>query len=266
MSTKLIRPYDLALAIATAADLGDADKIGREFIRKLFNNRSVNSAVTLNTKYRKEIRNHQRIDNETKEYLLRNTIVMPQWARVKRDAINKQAADSSIDRHIVLNDEMEYVDKSIEVLRSIPYSTMHAVAVAIGLLTGRKFSELQRGIRLTEIDTEENIAMFGGQLTKGSVEIEDYEIPLLASAKLVIKGVEFLNAKHHRFLSPTTARLTCTHLLGLGSFKDLRGIYGAVCLNWFNDGLLSRNDYLSEIYSKIVPEDTHGVFYSLYKL
>jgi hypothetical protein len=130
------------------------------------------------------------------------------------------------------------------------------VAVALGLLTGRRCIEIFKTAEFTAVD--EHAVIFRGQAKKGDVvEPVQYEIPVLAPPDLintalarlrVAKDCTGLNNREVNLRYSNSCNGAARRLLGPEyHFHSLRGIYAVVCYNACLPHRYSMNAFVSKV-------------------
>jgi hypothetical protein len=130
------------------------------------------------------------------------------------------------------------------------------VAVALGLLTGRRCIEIFKTAEFTAVN--EHAVMFRGQAKKGDVvEPAQYEIPVLAPPDLIntalarlrtAKDCTGLNNREVNLRYSNSCNAAARRLLGPEyHFHSLRGIYSVVCYNACLPHRYSMNAFVSRV-------------------
>ena len=157
----------------------------------------------------------------------------------------------------LINNPQRFIDKAVELLSAKSYITR---VLAIALLSGRRVAEIGCTAEFTSIS--KNIVMFKGQLKTKERECKPYQIPLLATPKLIIACLKEIRLDKPQYINnPVLFHSNCSKVLSMvvkkyfGEFvetnitpKDLRAIYATIaCARYKKDNRKTPQLYYSEI-------------------
>lgn len=156
-----------------------------------------------------------------------------------------------------ITDVDKYLDVSISLLSSNSYLDK---ILGLCALSGRRSAEIACSASLEYVDNE--TVLFSGQLKLKSRTIENYPIPVLHDAKVLIDALEslrqakpeFINnpAKFHSVASSDLCKKVKKFYVlcfeGVPKVKDLRAIYVEICHHLFcKDRSLAKQQFYSNI-------------------
>ena len=239
---------------------------------------SVFSATTWMVKYRRGIKKSSLLSDEEKGLIMYYSKIPAPVLAIRK----KLEADALIKRqrnNLVVEDPEAMIDIAIKLLASDQWSRR---AIAIGLLTGRRFIEIVKvGVFLPSSKGAHHI-LFGGQAK--SKFSRAYDFPLCTDkvdAKAVIGSINRIrnewtkpknldvkdNYQASYAGSSTVRQSTRKWFPQLTTFKDLRGLYGAVCYHKFGlKSATSETRYLSDILGHHPTDLRSGTSYAVYKI
>lgn len=238
---------------------------------------SVFSATSWMVKYRNGVR---RSDKLTKD----EVVIILEHTRLPRHIIkirNKLESDALIKRqrnNLIITNSEDMIDVAIKLLTSDQWSRR---AVAIALLTGRRFIEIVKVGNFKESKSSPYHILFSGQ-AKTSFK-KTYVFPLCTdkvNAKEVIKSINRIRNEwtipkgldkkdnyESSFVGGATVRQTARYWFPqVNTFKDLRGVYGAICYNKFAKDKITETRYLSDILGHHHTDLKSGMSYAVYKI
>lgn len=134
-------------------------------------------------------------------------------------------------------DPDEIITKALRICED-KTSKYHAKMLAVALLTGRRTIEIAKVGTFEIVEGDDTTIMFGGQAKqKGGVKMPPYQIPVLASARMIVGKIAEL--RQEKNFEDSTERKVNTNIaatLGRTSAKlfackphAMRGMYAEIC-------------------------------------
>lgn len=158
--------------------------------------------------------------------------------------------------HLKPLEPIDTTEKAIELLHTKGSYTK--VAIALCLLTGRRSVEILKTAKFTYVSDDR--ILFEGQVKKGDLECQPYEIPVLYDASEIIKALEYVrqltnfadlsNDAIHSRTNKTMNEAAKKHFGSIikgVSVKSLRSAYAEIVSFWHKPNHISKAKFMAGV-------------------